>query len=60
MKLYKKGKKKKKPKGLHILAGLAQEIVTSPTFIVGCPSAIYKKTLPQDIFTNALIYTVLP
>ena len=32
---YTKGKKDKK--GLHILAGLSEEIATSPTFMVGCP-----------------------
>ena len=34
---YTKGKKNKQ-KGLHILAGLSQEIATSPTFMVGCPA----------------------
>ena len=39
---YTKGKKQKKqkqkPKRLHILAGLSQEIATCPTFMVGCPA----------------------
>ena len=40
-------------KGLHILAGLAQEITTSPTFMVGCPAQPYIKSIPQNVFNNA-------
>ena len=45
-------------KRLHILAGLAQEIATSPTFMVGCPAQPYKNSLPQRFFLHHAICTV--
>ena len=54
-----KGKKDKK--GLHILAGLSQDIATSTTFMVGCPAQPYKTSLPQSFYlhhANDTVFTV--
>ena len=41
---------------LHILAGLSQEIATSPTFMVGCPAQPRVGTHKCQLLKNWLRY----